>query len=276
MDNIYEVIRKKKVALAAHRGTCGGNIPFNSIAAFKAAVCAGADVVELDVEKSRDGVLFVEHPGFERIRLRLNDTLRNYSADFIRELRLTNWDNTWTEYKIITLEEALLYLCDKCIVNIDKFDGNPEEIAALVRKLGVGERVLLKTPYKKEFLDDAEKYASDLPFMVYAWDVKDAHEDLMSRNLRYAGLEVLFKDESSAAADEAFINKLKKDGKFVWANANVYDYKQVTAAGHNDDVSLLGNPEQGWGWLADKGYDIIQTDFIYQSRRYLEDTGRRF
>ena len=29
------------------------------------------------------------------------------------------------------------------------------------------------------------------------------------------------------------------------------------------------------GWLADRGFDIIQTDFIYNSRLFLENTGRR-
>ncbi|MBO5440746.1 MAG: hypothetical protein J6A53_08840, partial [Clostridia bacterium] len=41
--------------LVAHRGVCGANIPCNSIAAYKIALSQGADVVEIDVSKSKDG-----------------------------------------------------------------------------------------------------------------------------------------------------------------------------------------------------------------------------
>lgn len=275
MKDIFEVIKEKKVALVAHRGACGGNIPCNSMAAFQAAIYAGADVVELDVEMSRDGKLFIQHPGMERVHLRMSDSIKRYPASFVEQLYLSNWDTLRTEQRIPYLEEALTYLCDKCIVNLDKFGDHPKEIAELVRKLGVEERVLAKVPYRKDLLDAAEKYAPDLPFMVYAWDVEEAHADLMKRNLRYVGMEVLFRDENSAAVDSAFIKRMHEDGKFVWVNAIVYNYNEVLSAGHNDDVSVTGNPENGWGWLADRGFDIIQTDFLYQSRRFIEDTGRR-
>jgi len=275
MKDIFECIKEKKVTLAAHRGVCGGNIPCNSMASFKAAIAAGVEIVELDVTKSKDGKLFVLHPGMEPVHLRLKDSIRHYSADFVEKFPLSNWDMSRTEYQIMYLEDALKFLCDKCIVNIDKFGDNPEEITALIRKLGVEERVLIKVPYKKELVDAAEKCASDIPFMVYTWDAYAAHEDLMSRNLRYVGMEVLFREEGSPTAGRDFIQMMHEAGKFVWVNSIVYDYREVLAAGHNDDVSVQGDPEAGWGWLADRGYDIIQTDFAYQCRRFLEDTGRR-
>ncbi len=41
------------------------------------------------------------------------------------------------------------------------------------------------------------------------------------------------------------------------------------------DISLMGDPEFGWGWCADR-FDIIQTDWIGSLSRYLEKTGRRY
>jgi len=275
MKNVFDLIREKKVLLAAHRGSAGGNIPCNSMAAFQAAAHAGADIVELDIDMSRDGKLFVQHPGMERMHLGLDDSIRRYPAQFVEQLYLHNWDATPTQQCILPLEDALKFLCPRCIVNLDKFGDHPREIADLVRKLGVQERVLAKVPYRKDLVDAAEKYAPDLPFMVYTPDVQAAHEDLMQRKLRYVGMEVIFDQENSPAASKAFIQRLHEDGKFVWVNAIVYSYTAVLAAGHNDDVSVTGDPESGWGWLADRGYDIIQTDFVYQSRLFLEDTGRR-
>ncbi|MBQ1216649.1 MAG: glycerophosphodiester phosphodiesterase, partial [Clostridia bacterium] len=39
--------------------------------------------------------------------------------------------------------------------------------------------------------------------------------------------------------------------------------------------SLLQDPSVGWGWLADRGFDIIQTDWLMQCDTYLKQTGRR-
>jgi len=65
-------------------------------------------------------------------------------------------------------------------------------------------------------------------------------------------------------------------GKIVWANSIVYNYKSVLSAGHTDDISMTEDEELGWGWLADRGFDLIQTDFVYQCRTFLEKTGRRY
>ena len=61
----------------------------------------------------------------------------------------------------------------------------------------------------------------------------------------------------------------------MWANAIIYNYKVQLAAGHSDDTSLTVDPDLGWGWLADRGYDIIQTDWVLAMRQYLESTGKR-
>ena len=43
------------------------------------------------------------------------------------------------------------------------------------------------------------------------------------------------------------------------------------AGGHSDDISLLEDPAQGWGWLAQKGFDIIQTDWAMHCVNYLRE-----
>jgi len=101
------------------------------------------------------------------------------------------------------------------------------------------------------------------------------HEKLMQRKLCYVGAEVLFDREDSPVCSKAFLERMHQDGKIVWVNAIVYYYKAVLAAGHNDDISVSEDPEKGWGWLADRGFDMIQTDFVFQCGRFLEETGRR-
>ena len=63
---------------------------------------------------------------------------------------------------------------------------------------------------------------------------------------------------------------MHRDGKLVWANAIIYNYREQLSAGHSDDLSLTGDPADGWGWLAKRGFDLIQTDWPLMMREYLE------
>ena len=56
------VVPETQVAITAHRGA-SIRAPENSMAAFRTALEAGADYVELDVQRSRDGGIIVVHDG---------------------------------------------------------------------------------------------------------------------------------------------------------------------------------------------------------------------
>ena len=263
-------LKDKRPLLVAHRGTCGGNIPCNSFAAFQIALNHGADVIELDVERSKDGILFIQHPGMEWVHLGIKDSLKNYTSDEIKKMVLLNEDHTKTQYPIPTLEDALLFLKGKCIVNIDKFWENPEAITKLVDQLEMSDQVIIKTEAKEEYLADVEKYASHLPYMTIVRN-KDTLTDVISkRNINYIGAEVLFTSEEDEVCQDEYIQKMHNEGYIVWANSIVYNYQDVLAAGHNDDISLIKDPSLGWGYLAKKKYDLIQTDFVLACKMYLE------
>ena len=273
--DLLKMANDKKVLLVAHRGSFGGNIPPNSLQAFQLAMNYGADIVELDVDASADGELFIQHPRMEKVHLRMNDRIKAFPASMVEQFRLSNCDLTRTEWCIPRLEEALRMLKGKCIINIDKFWDHPKEISEMIRKLGMEDQILVKSLNKPEYLDAVEQYAPDLYYMSIVRDTDTTYEEMKSRNINFVGTEVLFDREDAPVASKEYIDMLHKDGKIVWVNALVYSYRTVLAAYHNDDVSVLEDPEKGWGWLADRGFDIIQTDFIYNCRQFLENTGRR-
>ncbi len=275
MMNLLKAAKEKKVLLVAHRGVCGGNIPCNSLQAFRAAINQGADIVELDVDRSADGELFIQHPGMERVHLRIPASIRNYNSAEVQEFRLSNCDLAPTEWSIVRLEEALELLRGKCIVNIDKFWENPEAIAKLVRRLKMEDQILIKTENRPEYLNDVETYAPDIPYMTIANTEDTTHEAMMKRSINYVGTEVLFETEDAPVASAEYLNQMHHDGKIVWSNAIVYNYRAVLSAHHNDDISLTEDPAKGWGWLADHGFDLIQTDFLFPCKHFLETTRRR-
>ena len=63
MDNMKYIrakLKEKKVLLAAHQGTFGGNICINTISSGKNALLHGADIIEADVTRDLDGVLYID------------------------------------------------------------------------------------------------------------------------------------------------------------------------------------------------------------------------
>ncbi len=273
--DLLKLAKEKKVLVVAHRGCAGGNIPCNSEPAFKAALNMGADIIETDIEISCDGKLFILHPGMEKVHLRQLDRIKTQPAEHVSRLKLSNWDLCATQYPILTLEEALSMLKGKCLINLDKFWMNPKEISSLIRNLHMEDQIIIKTADKPEYIDDVERYAPDIPFMTIAKNVDKTHEMLKKRSINYVGTEVLFETDDAPVASREYIDMMHADNKIVWVNSIVYNYKSVLAAGHTDDVSMSEDGELGWGWLADRGFDLIQTDFVHQCVTFLEKTGRR-
>lgn len=260
---------QSRVLIAAHRGAAGGNIPCNSMPAFKAALAQGADIIELDISRSSDGILYVYHPGTEPIFL-LSDTLiSEMTHDQVEKLRLVNQDNTPTEWGVERLETVLSFLRGKCFINLDKFWTCPEEIASVVRKLGMQDQVLIKTSNTEADFRRVEQTAWDIPYIVIARDRDDFTDELLRRRIRYIGVEALFDSDDAPIAQKAYTESMREKNLVTWANGIVYDYKAILSAGHTDDISVSENPDLGWGWLADRGFRIIQTDWTLALDRYL-------
>lgn len=257
------------IQIAAHRGAFGGNVPCNTTPAFEAALAQGADIIELDAAKSADGELFVFHPNKEPVFLGTDRLISEMTAKEVKALRLLNYDRAETQYGVEQLEGVLENLRGRCRINLDKFWLAPREIAALVRRLGMEDQVIVKAKLTPQALRDVREYAPDLPFLTVLRE-KNTLAELTPVGCRWIGAEVCFSAEDAEVGTRQFVDTLHARGKLVWVNAIVYDYRKVLAAGHNDDISVAGDPEAGWGWLIDRGYDIIQTDFPLMLRRFLE------
>lgn len=264
------------VLLVAHRGVWGGNVPPNTIAAYDIALNQGADMIEIDVDMTADGQLVIFHPGMERAMLGWCGRIGEKPWSFVRQLRYMNIDECPTQFGLCTLDEVLDRYKGRCYINVDKFWDHPAEIAAAIRGRGMADQCLVKTGANPRVLDILEEHAADMPFLA----VVRAEEDLKAvrkRRLRHVGAEVLFADESHPFASDAFICREHAAGNLLWVNAIIYNFKEQLVAGRSDDMATAGcDPEGSWGWLADRGYDFIQTDWMFACSRFLERTGRRF
>ena len=198
MDFNKSIFENRKILgrpfLAAHRGVCGANVPCNSIAAYKIALSQGADVVEIDVTKSKDGVFYVFHPWMEPVFLKSN-YLCDLTSDEIDNLRLLNSDSVPTSYKVPRLREVLTFLKGKAYINVDKFWTDVEGISKEIRECGVENQVIVKTGVDKETLEKVKKYAPDFMFMPMVREKDDITNYLQEQGINQIGTEVLLRKE---------------------------------------------------------------------------------
>lgn len=262
--------RKEKGSpfLVAHRGVCGANVPCNTIAAYKIALSQGADVVEIDVTKSKDGVFYVFHPGMEHVFLRSSKQITEMDSSEVDAMFLVNQDAVRTSYKVPRLSEVLALLKDKVYINVDKFWIDIEGISNEIRKAGVEKQVIVKTHIDEKSLDGVRKYAPDFMFVPLVWGKDTITDKLKEDGINVIGAEVLFGKEDDECISNEYIKSMHEKGRLIWVNSIIYNEADVISAHRTDDVSLYDHPDKGWGWLLDKNVDFIQTDWLLMLKNY--------
>ena len=278
MNYLENALKNKKILVAAHRGVNGGNIPCNSLECFIAAVNQGADIVELDVSETKDKKLYLLHPGMEPVHFGWNyhgGDFKNMTSAEADKIYLANQDITETQYKIAKFDDGLEELKGKCIINVDKFWDDPEEISSVIRRHGMADQCIVKSNPDKNTVDMLKKYAYDMQYMAIIRDNKQITPEFYDSGVNFVGCEILFKNDSDEVISDKFIEDLHKKNKIVWLNSICYNYKDVIAGDHIDDKAVLDDPDYVWGFMAEKKADIIQTDWTLLCREYLESKGYR-
>jgi len=273
MKNTLHLYNNDNVQVVAHRGAAGSNIPCNTIPAFDIALKGGASILEMDLFKSIDGKIFIFHTGKEPYQLNKNIDLTKLDSEEIKKLRLINVDFYPTQWGINSFDDVLEHFKGRCILNLDRIGDCIPDVIKAVERHNMKDQVLLKHAPIPSVLKIIEDVAPDYMFMPIYMEEDNASEIIEKMNINYIGAELVFKTEESPVIQPEYIESMKKRGKTLWGNAVLYNYKIPLSAGHTDDVSMIDNPDKGWGWLVDHGFDIIQTDWTYQCCKYLKDRG---
>ena len=273
MKNTLHLYNNDNVQIVAHRGAAGSNIPCNTIPAFDIALKGGASILEMDLFKSTDGKIFIFHTGKEPYQLNKNIDLTKLDSKEIKKLRLINVDFNPTQWGINSFDDILEHFKGRCILNLDRIGDCIPDVIKVVERHNMKDQVLLKHAPIPSVLKIIEDVAPDYMFMPIYMEEDNASEIIEKMNINYIGAELVFKTEESSVIQPEYIESMKKRGKTLWGNAVLYNYKIPLSAGHTDDVSMIDDPDKGWGWLVDHGFDIIQTDWTYQCCKYLKDRG---
>lgn len=140
-----------KTIICAHRGA-SADAPENTMLAFKEALAQGAEMIELDVQMSKDGYLMVIH---DETLQRTTDG-QGLVVDYtLEELRKYNAKYTFTELDftaIPTLDEVLAWAVETQVeLNIELKNGvvrygkMEEECVRLIKHYAMDERVCISS-----------------------------------------------------------------------------------------------------------------------------------
>lgn len=265
---LHQARNERGVLIAAHRGMVAGNIPHNSIPAFEAALNQGADILETDVTRCGDGEIFIFHPRQEKNHLKLDIHLEELTAEEVRQLRYVNSCNAVTDYGMPTLDEFLEIYKNRCLINLDHGWHFLPELIGTIRSHHMEEQILLKAPAELKYAEIMEQLAPDMMFMPIYKEQDLITEQLEKMDINFVGAELVFAQDTSPLVSEEYLKSHHNQGRLLWCNAILYNCRVPLSGGHTDDISVAGAPDEGWGWIIDKGFDIIQTDWVMPLRAY--------
>ncbi len=257
----------KRPFVVAHRGVSTGNIPCNTLAAYKIAMDCGADVVEIDVDITKDKRYVIFHPGLEHVFLKNGKHIEDCTFDEVKKFRYLNQDETITSYPVPTLQEAFQLLKGKTYIAVDKFWTDIKGITEEIYKAGVEKQVLIKIPANMTYVEQVEKYAPNLMVMMVVRK-DDPIEEIRKRNINLVCLETLFENDDNPLVSDEYISYLHQNHIMVHGNSIVYDETKIIGSNHTDDMALVHDVDIGWGYYYRKGFDFVQTDWPLQMLTY--------
>lgn len=136
----------------AHRGA-SYHSPENTLASYEMAIDMGADGIEIDVHRSKDGYIVVCHD--EKVDRTTNGIgyIKDLSLKEIKSLDAGSWfDKSFSKEKISTLDEVLeLVKRENILLNIELKNGPifypniEQEVVELIRSYGLEDKVLISS-----------------------------------------------------------------------------------------------------------------------------------
>lgn len=258
------------VLMAAHRGDWR-EAPENSSQGLKNCIAKGYDILEFDLERTKDGVLVVMHD--KTIDRTTNGTGKpgDYTLAELRKFKLLNATGHPTKHLIPTLEEFLAAARSKIVICIDKGFLYFDQAMELVNKYDMQNQIIYNTPAIT--LDSLKhlklKYRNDsimINILRYPVDIVRAESLAQSYvKIPHVVLHPVFNSDTIAFV-EKYMQNLRKRGFHLWLNALWPEHN----GGHDDDRAVEFNqPDESWGWLIEHGATIIQTDRPKEFLQYL-------
>lgn len=270
--------KSKYVVVIAHRSDWR-HYPENSLAAMEGAIAMGVDMVEIDVQRTADGVLVCCHDSSVDRTTTGKGKIKELTADYISTLKLKTKQGI-TDYGVPTLAEALELCKGRVLINIDKGYNYYDQILQMLVERDMVNQVLIKS--SKDASVVAEKFAPYTTNMLYmpvinynakSWGKHaEIFNSYITSNLDVVAYEICW--DGTLEGERKIFKKVLDSGARLWVNT-LWD-SLCGGKGHSfkDDNALDGNADKIYGTLLKRGVTMIQSDRPQLLLDYLESKGR--
>ena len=265
-DNLFH--NPKYVTIVAHRGDWR-NHPENSIPGFQSCIEMGIDMIEIDIQRTKDGELVLMHDRTVDRCTNGKGKIADMTYDEIQKLRLRPQHSaSVTRNHIPTLEEVHTLCKGKILINIDKGYDYFQQVYELMEKTGTTEQVIIKSGNSLEKIQ--KENGAVLQKVIYMPIVNLNAEDAEKSIEEFITIHPVAIECCIGKYDqnvERLLQKIRDAGIKIWINsiwASLCD-------GHDDDRAVeLGEVKESWGWILDEGATLIQSDRPHDLLLYLK------
>ena len=269
-ENLFH--NPKYVTVVAHRGDWRSH-PENSLPAFQSCIEMGVDMIEIDLQRTKDGKLILMHDRTVDRCTNGKGKISEMTYDEIQRLRLRPQHSaSITRNHIPTLEEVLNLCKGKILINIDKGYDYFQQVYELMEKTGTTNQVIIKSGHSLEKI--RKENGTVLSKVIYMPIVNLNSEDAEARIDEFITIHPVAVEcciDKYNQNVERLLQKLRDAGIKIWINsiwASLCD-------GHDDDRAVeLGEPNESWGWILDRGATLIQSDRPRELLQYLKKNKR--
>ncbi len=303
LENANE--HRDHVMIVAHRGLWmkDGQPVYaeGSLTSIKKAIELGIEAIEQDIRKTKDGVLIGMHDETLDRTTTCTGEVAEMLWEELKKCNLVITDNLGqnrivTEDRILTLEEIFLAIKGQILLNLDNKIGVEyfPEMFELAREVGVENHLMATINQNtEEQREAATTMIADLgeTEAYFMANLYDSHVglDVVEASLKEfspAAIQlrnyhapdskitmdggVLFSDEAKSLATE--------HNAHMWINT-LYTYREqagLRSGGRGDEMAVYAYlPSEVYGFWADKGATMIQTDEPEFAMEWLAENGYR-
>ena len=258
----------KYVTIVSHRGDWR-NHPENSIPGFQSCIDMGIDMIEIDIQRTKDGKLILMHDRTVDRCTNGKGKIADMTYEEIQKLRLRPQHSaSITRNHIPTLEEVLVLCKGKILINIDKGYDYFQQAYELMEKTGTTNQVIIKSSHS---LDKVKKENGSVLDKVIYMPIVNLNDENAEKSIdEFISIHPVAIECCINKYDDnvnRLLQKIRDTGIKIWINsiwASLCD-------GHDDDRAVeLGEPDESWGWILERGGAVIQSDRPYDLLQYLK------
>ncbi|MDX3077550.1 glycerophosphodiester phosphodiesterase family protein [Streptomyces sp. MI02-7b] len=255
-----------KILTTAHRGQWR-EAPENSLAAFKAAYDHGAEIIETDIQLTKDGVPVLMHDTTVDRTTNGRGAVADMTLAQIEQLRLREGlgggQAAVTDQQVPTLEEAMRLARDRGLINLDKGWPFREQVWQVLTRTGTVRNGLYKSD---ALVPEVRDFLATHKGALYMHMITDDNLGAVAAfgDDQPVAYEVNYDSVQDAVARKPFLDAVARHSRVF--NNTMWN----GLSDHMTDEASLTDPLRGWDALA-RSFDttIFQTDDVEKFESWL-------